>query len=278
MLEDLMLARCPSCRNTFSTDRAGRQDCPICGKPLVVPEQGAGSAASPSSETPPAESSGTPWERRAELGLVAGWAQTMQQALFEPARLFAAARLDRGNAQLGFAVLTATVFGAIGQFFGLAVRGQTQAMVDRMLSQSEIPESMRQMLRATRAMSTPGWFVAGIVLLPVLNAIFIYLNAAITHAFALILGQSKRGFPATFAACTYSWAPTVLLAVPGCGLPVAVIWLLVLTGIGLKATHGLKPGGAAAAVLGPYLLLCCAVCALGVVMGMAMRNAMPGQP
>src|SRR5947207_3236571 len=120
-----MLARCPSCRNTFSTDRAGRQDCPICGKPLVVPEQAAGSSPLPPSETPPASPSGTPWERRAELGLVAGWAQTVQQVLFEPARLFAAARLDRGSAQLGFAVLTAIVFGAIGQFFGLAVRGQT---------------------------------------------------------------------------------------------------------------------------------------------------------
>src|SRR5256885_13474884 len=38
VLEGAVLARCPSCRNTFSTDRPGRQDCPVCGKPLVVPE------------------------------------------------------------------------------------------------------------------------------------------------------------------------------------------------------------------------------------------------
>src|SRR5437016_1097437 len=112
-----MLARCPSCRNTFSTDRAGRQDCPVCGKPLVVPEQPAGTAAPPppSGEPPQAEGAGTPWERRRELGFIPAWAQTLQQALFEPGRLFSSAQLDRGSAQLGFAVLTASVFWSIGQ-------------------------------------------------------------------------------------------------------------------------------------------------------------------
>src|SRR5205823_9571322 len=116
VLEGAVLARCPSCRNTFSTDRTGRQDCPVCGKPLVVPEQPSGAPAPQaeivSEKQPPG---GTPWENRAQLSLVAAWAQTVQQALFEPATLFASARLDRGAAQLGFAVLTGSVFSAVGQ-------------------------------------------------------------------------------------------------------------------------------------------------------------------
>src|SRR5262245_48583544 len=139
-----MLARCPNCRNTFSTDRAGRQDCPVCGKPLTVPEQAAPASegAPPPSAEAPAGPPGTPWERREELGFASAWAQTVQQALFEPGKLFASARLDRGAAQLGFAVLTSSVFAAIGQALGLMVRGQSQAFFDRMLAQTEMPDAL----------------------------------------------------------------------------------------------------------------------------------------
>lgn len=272
-----MLARCPTCRNTFSTDRAGRQDCPVCGKPLVVPEQAPAAeviAGSPGSEPPP----GTPWERRAELGLATAWLQTVQQALFEPARLFASARLDKGAAQLGFAILTASVFGGIGQLLGLLVRGQSQAFMDRVLAQQEMPDPIRQMLHSSQQLSSPGMVILGLALFPLLNLILAYLNAGVTHAFALLLGQSRRGFSATFAACTYSWAPLVLLAVPGCGAPVAVVWLIVLTGIGLKECHGIKPAGAASAVLAPYVLLCCLGCVAGAVLGATLRNLMQGMP
>src|SRR5437868_9135247 len=99
VLEGAVLARCPSCRNTFSTDRPGRQDCPICGRPLIVPEAAAPVPAQDAAEA--GEPIGTPWERRAELGFWTGWLQTLQQALLEPGKLFASARLDRGASQLG---------------------------------------------------------------------------------------------------------------------------------------------------------------------------------
>ena len=66
MLEGAVLARCPSCRNTFSTDRAGHQLCPVCGKALVVPEPAPAPPGAPRADL--IEGSGTPWERRAELG------------------------------------------------------------------------------------------------------------------------------------------------------------------------------------------------------------------
>src|SRR5205823_8208736 len=72
VLEGAVLARCPSCRNTFSTDRPGRQDCPVCRKPLVVPEASAASATAGNGDAAP-EPAGTPWERRAELGFFTAW-------------------------------------------------------------------------------------------------------------------------------------------------------------------------------------------------------------
>jgi hypothetical protein len=280
VLESDVLARCPSCHNTFSTERTGRQICPVCGKPLVVPEPPAASATAPTAELV-SEPQGTPWERRGELGFWAGWGQTVQQALLEPGRLFASARLDRGGAQLGFAVLTSSVFWAIGQILErLLLRGQTDRMRQLLAAASRNPDvapMLQRMLDVQSRASSPGAVLALAALTPVFTFVMLYLNAGVTHAVAAVLGQAKRGFPATFAACAYASAPLVLLAVPACGSIVGVIWLIVLTGIGMKVTHRISTGGAAASVLVPYLVLCCLTFLAMGALAMALRNA-AGQP
>ena len=273
-----MLARCPSCRNTFSTERSGRQECPACGKPLVVPEQAAVLATPDEAATP----QGTPWERRAELGTLRAWGQTISQALLEPGRLFASARIERTSDHLWFAVATMSVFWAMGQVLERALltgeREQMQRLLGSISSNPDVSPMLKRMIDTTGAANA--WpVVIGLALLtPVFSFVVVYLNAAVTHGFALLLGQSKRGFPATFAACAYSCAPLVLLAVPACGSTIGVIWLVVLTGIGLKQTHRISSGGAAATVLTPYLLLCCLILAVGGAMALVVRNVMGGAP
>ena len=275
-----MLARCPSCRNTFSTERSGRQDCPLCGKPLVVPEQTqAAIKALPADD--PAPASGTPWERRAELGLWRAWTQTLQQALFEPGKLFASARLDRGGAQLGFAVATTSVFWAIGQILERAMlsgqRDQMRKLLGALSDNPQISPMLQKMIDAQSQANSWGWTVGLSLLTPIFSYLFLYLNAGVTHGIALLLGQSKKGFAATFAACAYASAPLVLLAVPACGSIISVIWLVVLTGIGMKETHRITTGGAAATVLVPYALFCCLLTAAGAALALTMRNVMGPQ-
>lgn len=275
-----MLARCPSCHNTFSTEQAGRQLCPVCGKPLLVPEPPAAAPGAPAAELV-SEPSGTPWERRAEFGFWTGWTQTLQQALLEPGRLFASARLDRGAAQLGFAVLTTSVFWAIGQILErLLMQGQADRMRRLLGSLSDNPDvapMLKRMLEIQSQAGSAGAVLALAALTPAFTFVILYLNAGVTHAVAALLGQAKRGFPATFAACAYASAPLVLLAVPACGSIVGVVWLIVLTGIGMKVTHRITTGAAAASVLVPYLLLCCgAFLAMGAL-AMALRATM-GRP
>lgn len=272
-----MLARCPSCRNTFSAERAGRQTCPVCGKPLVIPETPEQAPSAPIAELLD-EPSGTPWERRAELGLLRGWAATMQLAFFEPSRLFAMARLDQGRAQLGFALLTTSVFWAVGQLFERALAGAQHEQMKRLIgSISDNPDVsplLKRMIDAQEHVSSPAWFIGLVLLTPAFSTLLIYLNAAVTHAFAVLMGQSKRGFPATFAACAYGCAPLVLLAVPACGSIVGALWLVVLTGVGLKITHRISSGGAAAAVLAPYVIFCCLGVLAAAAMAMSLRGAL----
>jgi hypothetical protein len=264
-----VLARCPSCRNTFSTDRAGRQDCPVCGKPLVVPEQPAGAAAGEAALEPP----GTPWERRAELGFIRAWAQTVQLALFEPVKLFRMARLDRGAAQLGFALLTGCVFWALGDLLGRALSAPSERFLEQMIDRYEVGPAVRSMLESQKQLRSPGWTLVAWLLSPIFAVIFLYLTAAVTHGFALLLGQAKRGFAATFAACAYASAPLVLAIIPACGGLIALVWLVVLTGVGLKEMHRASPGGAAAAVLAPYAVLCCMLFAAAVALAMSVPRA-----
>jgi len=279
VLEGAVLARCPSCRNTFSTDRPGRQDCPVCGKPLVVPEPPAAVPAAGLDAV--SEPAGTPWERRAQLGFFTAWLQTLQQAVLEPGKLFASARLDKGAAQLGFAVLNTSVFWALGQILErpllIGQREQLRQLLEGMSDNPDVGPVVRRILEAQLQASSQSWVVALTLLTPVFTFVLLYVNAAVTHGIALLLGQAKRGFPATFAACAYACAPLVLLAVPACGSIVGLIWLVALTAVGMKVTHRISAAGAAASVLVPYFVLCCLMFAALGTLTLALRRAV-GEP
>jgi hypothetical protein len=293
VIETAVLARCPTCRNTFSTDRTGRQDCPSCGKPLVVPEQapaapkalapesagpapaaapadGPASAAPPPpgfAEAPRPEPLGTPWERRGDgpgqIPPLKAWADTLMLALFEPAKLFSMIRIEDHWSHLKFALWTGAVFSIIGQLLGHALSGPLNEQMQRQLAllPKQPPPWMMSWIKWSSDNSLP-LTLAVAALAPLFVFLFLYAQAGVTHLAALLLGQNKRGFAATFAAAAYAMAPAVLNAVPGCGAYIAPVWIAVLTGIGLKYTHDMTVGGAVGATLAPYLLLCCFTCAV----------------
>ena len=281
-----MLARCPTCRATFSTDKTGQQNCPQCGKPLIVPEQpppvaqllpeGAPQFAPPAAETP-REAPGTPWERRAALGNFEAWKQTILLALFEPGKLFDQARLDQRGEQTWFAVVTCTVFFFLSQIvnklIGLA-SGDQEAKIAKLREQlgDKIPVTFWRWLDFNKKHEA-AIVIGSVIFMPLVTLIFLWLNALVTHLFALILGQNRKGFAATFTACAYAMAPMALMVIPVCGSLIALVWVVVLIGIGMKRTHDVSPGGATAVALGPYVLFCCALCALSVALGSAAATA-----
>jgi hypothetical protein len=295
-----VLARCPTCRNTFSTDRTGRQECPSCGKPLVVPEQppaapaqrpaadppAAPPGAPPSAALPPPAPSpeapapiGTPWERRGDgpgqIPIFKAWADTVMLGLFEPGKLFSQIRIDDHWSAVKFAVLTGAVFSIIGQLLGQALAGPVNERVKEQLAQlrTPVPPVLLTWIKwSTDNSLSITLFVAALA--PLFVFLFLYAQAGVTHVAVLLMGQNRRGFAATFAAAAYAMAPAVLNAVPGCGAYIAPIWIAVLTGIGLKYTHGMSVGGAVGATLAPYLLLCCFFCMLGLAAASAFGPAL----
>jgi hypothetical protein len=241
----------------------------------VVAASPAGSATEQPAAPPPAEKPGTPWERRRELGVWKAWSDTIVAALFEPAKLFDAARTDQGGAQVGFAVLTISVFAIIGQLLNRFLLAPWREKVLQSLRAQGISNPFLDRLMAATYGHGAAAVIAVVLLTPLVAYIVVYLNAAVTHAFAMLLGQNKRGFAATFAACAYACAPLAFLALPGCGELIGLVWAIVLTGIGLKHTHGMASGGATATVLAPYALWCCGLCALGALIGVLRGGMSP---
>ncbi len=152
-----MLARCPTCRATFSTERTGQQSCPACGKPLFVPDvqpvlaatatpgqpgDSPGPRFSEAPGEPSAPQPGTPWERRPELPLLQAWMETVTLALFEPGKLFSLARFDKRAEQTSFAVLTFSVFSIIGQLLEQLLIGPQQ---EKMMAQ--LKETFSEQIR-----------------------------------------------------------------------------------------------------------------------------------
>jgi hypothetical protein len=79
----------------------------------------------------------------------------------------------------------------------------------------------------------------------------------------MLFGGAPRGFEATLRVRCYAEAASLFRLVPFCGMPIFVIYSLVLTIVGLSEAHGIGRGRAAAAVLLPLLFLCC--CCVGAI-------------
>jgi hypothetical protein len=240
---------------------------------MIVPD-----AAPPPQAEVVREPLGTPWERQSETGLLGGLLHTLQEALFEPGKLFAEAKLNETGAQIGFAVIVISVASILEQLISLPFTGQSTQLITRFadtyLAGNPALPGLKQML--VQNQFTVKRLLIAVISAPLIAFVFLYLNAGVTHLFALLFGQSKRGFAATFAACAYGCAPCALLLIPGCGFPIAVVWTVVLTGIGLKITHGISAGGATATIVAPYLILCCLGLAAVAMLTMAIGQTMAG--
>ena len=207
--------------------------------------------------------------------MLTAWARTVQMVLLEPARAYRSVRVGNDLDHFWFALVTGSVFWALNQLIQRLLAGPTNEMMQRFAERMGASGNpmLAKVFEQQRQLSSPAWTIAMLLLTPLVVAIFLYLNAGVTHLFALVFRQSKRGFPATFAACAYAHAPLILLAIPGCGGFIAVIWMVVLIAIGLKETHQIRAGGATATVLAPYLIFCCACGGLFVLMVMAGMQA-----
>ena len=203
---------------------------------------------------------GTPWERREQIGFFPALVETTQQVLMEPERFFREMPVTGGitsplfyGVAIGYVGLIAwtlyrlafhMTMGGLGTFGAFAHRsGPLERLAPFMMGGVSV--------------------VANVILGPLFLAVGLFIGAGIIHLMLLILGGAQRDFEATFRAVGYAHAASILQVIPLCGGLIGVIYGLVLMIIGISHAQGISKGKAAAAVLIPLVVLCCC-CAAGI--------------
>jgi hypothetical protein len=200
-------------------------------------------------------SSGTPWERRDQIGFVAALVETTSQVLTGPEAFFQ--RMPTSGGITGpllygliisyVGVVASTLYSLV---FHLAFGG-----FGALARQNSSLERLAPFLEGGVSV------VYNLIFGPVFITLGLFIGSGIVHLMLLLLGGANRDFEATFRVTSYSQATSILQIVPVCGGLAAFVYWVVVQVIGLSHAQGITKGKATAAVLVPMLLVCCC-CAL----------------
>jgi hypothetical protein len=256
-----MQIRCPHCGNVFESTGI-TPFCPNCGQ-RVDPSADASEPGSASAVEEP-----NPWERRGEVGLLAGYWETWKSIMFSPDKFWERARPE---GSLWDALAFSWIATAVSTLLSLPLQllqgaGQMQQALDRM---NDLPPGLRETLASFAGGGIQvGFALGGLLLFPVV----FFIAAGIVHLFCMLFGQAQNGFTATTRAVGYATAPTLLSWIP-CVNVFLMVYVMVLVVWGLARLQRTTYGRAAAAVLTPAVLVCCCGCAVLIRATMALTAA-----
>jgi len=186
------------------------------------------------------------WERRAEVGWVAGLIQTVQQVLAAPAATFKVMKCEGGfGTPLWFHVilLALTTWVAIAYQMA-ALKVNPDAVLGTMASQIT-PEEMQ------------GSLIIFLALSPVFIVVGVFATAAIVHLVLMAFGGVKKPFEATFRGVCYALAPASLFQlIPMCGGVIYLVTGLMLLTVALREIHKTDTLRATMSVTFPAVLCC----------------------
>lgn len=93
--------------------------------------------------------------------------------------------------------------------------------------------------------------VVEFLLSPLLLLLALYLTAGVVHVLLMLFGGTHRAFAVTVQVFAYAYAPAVVAVVPMLGQVAGLVWMVVVSIIGLAAAQRTSTGRSAAAVLLP---------------------------
>lgn len=213
------MAICPRCHERFSISRQEEPHHAPREKPQGALESG---TLNPTHDSD-AQTGGSPWENRNELGTLNGIFLTLKAALFEPRVLFKTRSRQRGFKEpLAFGLLTGG-FGDMLAFFWPVL----------LFSLGIVPfgDSVLGNLNGIWIFLT---LMVGIPLAVLLNMIF---YSSVLHLMLLIVRGGEAGYTATFRVIAYSQAALAWNVIPFVGAWIATLWKLVVQVIGLREIH-----------------------------------------
>jgi hypothetical protein len=210
-----------------------------------------------------------PFERRSELGLWTATWETLKGAMMEPTNFWRSHLSPSDNtAPLIFVALLLIPI-LVGSFTGAAINALMVGPLESLLGRADLPlppEAIDEILKGMRF--TPGTVIKILLTVPPVVFIMLFIQAAISHLFLILLGGASKDLSSTWRMTCYATAARVLDFIPGLGRPVASIWVLASRVIAYREDHECSTGQAVGAVLLPVVVfLCC--CGLLAGLGIA---------
>ena len=239
---------CPQCGNETTE---GQVFCPACGARIVpiVPVESVRKR--------------THWEDRETAGFFSGMFATLKESLFNPGVFFKTMAVRGGLTDpLLYALFTCMAGIMTSYFWQTIVHDMAPGF---MSSEMQEMHMFRNISMAVVAVLIPFCIIAGV-----------FIWTAFLHLLLMLVRGSQNGFEATFRAVSYSLGAMVFMIVPICGGFIALPWILALTIIGLKFSHGTTGGKASFVVLFPLLFCCGAVLLLAMLIAGTMAVSLGG--
>ncbi|MBL8935881.1 MAG: YIP1 family protein [Archangium sp.] len=257
-------------------DRAATSVCPRCGAFTCAECNPDGRSQCPTCQQVTGTSSSTPtptpWERRAELGLVQAVWQTWKQTMLEPKKFWA--ELDPNGSPMDaflYGWLITSAGGLLQIPFLILNLAQSAAQFrDLAKTMKDVPAPMQAMFdffQTSPLVLAVALGISTIVLFP----LSMIVSTAMVHLGVRMVGGTQYPFSTTLRAISYSIAPNVLQGIPVVGGFVG-IYTLVLEVWAVRDAHKLTTARAAVAVLWPLVLFCCCGVGAAIFFGAALAS------
>ena len=200
---------------------------------------------------------GLPWERRAELGFLNAFLETIKLFVTNPSEAW---RLTKEKGDYAEPL----IFAILVSWIGIAVSSVWSGLFGQAWT-AFLPPDIKEKLGGAFATNT-GALLIQVGIAPILVLVGLFVGAAIYHVSFMIVGATKdstSGFEGTFRAVSYASVSNLANIIPFVGGLAAVVCNLILMVLGAVRMHRTTQGKAIAGVLIP-LVLCC-VCIVAVV-------------
>ena len=243
----------------MSSDTPGLPPEPPAPPPAPLPPPVGGSA--PPYAAGPAPGA-LPWERRAELGFVNAFLETIKLFVASPAEAWRVTK-EKGD------YAEPLIFAILVSWIGIAVSTVWSGLFGNAWL-AFLPPDVKEKMAGAFATNTAALLIQ-VGLAPIFVLIGLFLGAAVYHVCFMIVGATKdstSGFEGTFRTVSYASVAQLGQLVPFVGGLVAMVWSLILTVLGAVRMHRTTQGKAIAGVLIPMVLCCvCIVLAIALLIG-----------
>ncbi len=238
---------CQECYRDIPSDLTA---CPSCARPEVT--------------VPPVEAESCAWENRQSLGIFNAFGDTLQKSLFTPTKFFRTLSPVGGiGAAIFYAVIVGTLSAAVAMMWHYATFSPADIV---MVSSWQIPPLAGYV------------WAAGLMIIPLLIVVATIIRGLILHISLAIVGGGSRDLGATLKVVSYAASASAFNVFPFVGAPIAFLWRVALTVIGLREVHRITTVRAFVAWLLPAIVIgffaILALMALAVVIFKIVPNLM----